>query len=278
MQKIDSFIEARDGLKLHTTHWAPDEGYPRGIVIIAHGLAEHAGRYLYVASTLVNNGYAVHALDHRGHGTSEGVGAYFDTIHHIANDFDSFFSGVISSYAENTSVFLYGHSMGSLVNLLFILNRQPNLAGWICSGSTLNLDTLAPAPTRRLVRALRRFVPKLPLVRIDPEAIARNPEAVEAYLSDPLVYTGRITANVVVEHVLASSQARKRLNEITTPLLILHGAADPLTPPSGSRLLFEQAAASDKTLKIYEGLRHEIHQEPERDIVLNDILSWMASR
>ena len=125
---------------------------------------------------------------------------------------------------------------------------------------------------------LGRAVPKLPLRKLEAAAVSRDPEVVSRYDSDPLVYRGKMPAGTLSAMIRAIRAIEHRMSHATRPLLILHGSEDALTDPNGSRELFRRALSTDKTLEIYEGLYHEILNEPERDDVLADIASWLDPR
>lgn len=273
MQHTTDTFQTTDGLNLHTVRWHP-EGSPKAIVLIVHGIAEHSGRYQHVAEFLVNRGYAVHSLDHRGHGKSEGTRVYFDTFEQPVNDLERYFDGIYR-YDSEHKIYLYGHSMGSLISLLFLLRRQVDAAGFISTGTPLTVDQQAPAVLRQMGGILNRLVPRLHLIPLNAGGVSRDPDVVAAYSHDPLVYHRAVRAGMAFGIARSSQTARERLNTLRLPMLILHGGADPLTPPSGSQYLFDNAGSPDKTLKIYPGLYHEVHNEPEKTGVLSDIAAWL---
>jgi alpha-beta hydrolase superfamily lysophospholipase len=272
---VDSFQNS-DGQRIHTIRWLPADK-PKAIILLVHGIAEHSGRYRHVAERLTQNGYAIYALDHRGHGQSEGVRAHFGSMDQPVADLEQYYQQVKIANPD-AKIFVYGHSMGSLISLLFVLKYQSELAGWICTGSTLHLDKLAPAPLLAFGKLARHIAPKFHLLPLDAQGISRDPAIVAAYNNDPLVERKPTRINIAVSLTVASQQARERLAELTLPILILHGGADTITPPSGSSYLYEHAGSADKTLKIYEGLYHEVHNEPEKEQVLDDIAEWLDKR
>ncbi len=108
--------------------------------------------------------------------------------------------------------------------------------------------------------------------------MSRDPDVVRAYVEDPLVYGGKTTARLAAELSKAMARVAAEAGKITCPLLIVQGGADRLVDPEGSRMLYDRAGSIDKTLKIYDGLYHEVFNEPERDVVLGDVKSWMEAR
>lgn len=268
-------FRTHDGLSLVARHWLPKTP-PRASLLLIHGYAEHCGRYDHVAETFVDEGVAVHAYDQRGHGRSEGRQAYVDQFEHYLTDLDAFRLHVAPP--SEVPLFIFGHSMGGLVALLYTLNRRPDLRGLILSAPAIEINSdLAPF-LRRGAQVLGRLLPTLPTVRSPEGAISRDPAVVEAAQNDPLNYHGRTLARTGAELLRAGNEAQQCLHELATPFLVLHGTADPLASPSWSRQLYQRAAATDKTLKLYDGLYHETFNEPERAEVLGDIRTWLAER
>ncbi|PZQ21681.1 MAG: alpha/beta hydrolase [Sphingopyxis macrogoltabida] len=263
---------AAAGAALHVTHWLPP-GPPKAVVLLAHGYAEHAGRYAHVARRLTEAGYAVYAVDHWGHGRSDGEGGFVPR-------FSVFLDGMaeLLTLAEinhpGVPRLLMGHSMGGLIATLFLIDRQDAFAAAALSGPAI----VAAAPPSRFTvwisGLLSRFAPRLGVLALDDAGVSRDPAVVAAYRADPLVYGGKIGARLGREMMDAMAAAQAGAAAITLPILIQHGEADRLTAPAGSRYLFDHVASKDKRLEIYPGLFHEIYNEPERDAVLDDLIDW----
>ncbi|BBB13019.1 alpha/beta hydrolase [Sphingopyxis sp. FD7] len=260
------------GAKLHVTHWLP-EGRPRAIVLLAHGYAEHAGRYAHVAQRLTQAGYAVYAVDHWGHGRSDGEGGYVPRFSAYLDGMAELLTLVEINHGD-TPRLLLGHSMGGLIATLFLIERQQAFVAAAVSGPAI----LPAQPLSRFTvwisRFLSRFFPRLGVLSLDANGVSRDPAVVEAYKADPLVYGGKIGARLGKEFMDAMAAAQAGAPTIRLPLLIQHGEADRLTAPAGSRYLFDHVASADKHLEIYPGLFHEIYNEPERDAVLDDLIGW----
>jgi acylglycerol lipase len=272
MHHASSTLTTPDGLKLHTESWLPD-GKSKALVLIVHGYAEHIGRYQWHAEYLVERGYAVYGLDHRGHGKSDGLQAYFDTFDHPVNDLKQAFDQIEKA---DKKVFIWGHSMGSLIALSFALRHQRELAGLILSGTAVNADETIPPPLALLGRTLNRFIPRTPLAPALPSTLlSHDPAVAPAYDGDPLIYRGAWRVRTGTLLLKVGQQLRARPAELTLPLLIMHGSDDQVTPVSGSELVHARASSSDKTLKIYPGLYHEIHNELDKATVLDDIANWL---
>jgi alpha-beta hydrolase superfamily lysophospholipase len=266
-----SFTGAR-GLNIAWRSWLPD-GEPRAVVVIAHGAGEHIGRYEHVATRLVSERYAVYGLDHRGHGHSEGPRALVDRLAYTVADLDQFVAFAAGEYSRQ-DVFLLGHSMGGCISVRYAISHQQRLQGLLLSGPLAALDA-APAPVRIMAAVLSALTPRLPLFAVDASLVSRDPAVVKAYEADPLVYHGKLPVRTISELAGAVAAFPDSVSAITIPTLIMYGTEDKLAPPAGSVMLSERIGAADKTLIPYEGLYHEILNEPEQNQVMDDMCAWL---
>ena len=266
---------AGSGASLHWQRWMPETA-PRAIVLLVHGYAEHLGRYGHVASALAAAGFGVYALDHWGHGKSDGTPGFVPA-------FSAFTDGVelllAQTEAEHPQVplFLIGHSLGGLIAALHLITHQRHYAGTILSGPAIKA---AEEPSRFMIwisRLLSRLAPRLGVLKLDARGVSRDPAVVAAYMADPLVYTGKMGARLAKEMFEAKAAARAGAETITLPMLLLHGQDDRLTAPQGSEYLAAHLGSADKTLKLYPGLYHEIFNEPEQREVLDDVVRWLEA-
>jgi alpha-beta hydrolase superfamily lysophospholipase len=270
-------FRAADGVQIFTAAWLPD-GKPKAVVLLVHGYGEHIMRYRHVAERLVSAGYAFYGLDHRGHGQSDGLRAYFESFDQPVHDLKLYFDQVKAAQ-PGQKMFLYGHSMGSLISLEFTLRYQDQLAGLILSGTAVNADEAVSPALVTLSGVLSRLIPTVPLTPPLPsDALSRDPAVASAYDNDPLVYRGNWRSRTGALILASGRASRTRAGELKLPLLILHGAEDKIVPPSGSKLIAERAGSPDKALKLYPGLRHEVHNEPEKDVVIGDVVAWLDQR
>ncbi|MGH2895254.1 MAG: lysophospholipase [Solirubrobacteraceae bacterium] len=256
--------------------WTPDDGPARAVIALVHGLGEHSGRYDHAVARLVGEGYAVHAVDHRGHGRSDGPRAFIESMDNVVADVDTLVDRAVAAQ-PGVPVFMLGHSMGGLIALRYALAHQERLAGLILSAALAQLDAV-PKPLELVGRALSVIAPRAPLIAIDPALVSRDPAVVEGYRSDPLVHHGKVPARTAAQLADSVASFPTTVGAITVPTLILYGTADGLCPPSGSVMLGDRIGASDTTVKAYDGLFHEILNEPERETVLDDIVTWLAER
>jgi alpha-beta hydrolase superfamily lysophospholipase len=269
-----AFTGARD-LRIHWQAWLPD-GRPRAAIVIAHGAGEHAGRYRHVAARLVDDGYAVYAIEHRGHGRSDGPRALIDRVDNAVADLDQLVVQVGSEH-PGVPVFLLGHSMGGTIAVSYALAHQDRLAGLILSAPLAALQA-APAPVRAVARVLSAVAPRAPLFPVEPALVSRDAEVVRAYTDDPLVHHGKLPVRTVAELAGAIDSFPDRVHAIVVPTLIMYGTDDRLVPPEGSVMLGQRIGSSDKTLTPYEGLYHEILNEPEQGIVLDELSGWLGAQ
>jgi acylglycerol lipase len=263
------------GRRIFWQSWKPDAS-ANAVIVIVHGAGEHGGRYEHVAARLVAAGYAVYAPDHRGHGRSEGPRALIERLDDAVADVD----GVVGMGADRhpgLPVFMLGHSMGGAIALRYALAHQDRLAGLILSAPLAALEAV-PAPLRLVGRALSAVAPRTPLIAIDASLVSRDPAVVTAYRDDPLVLHGKLPARTAAELADAVEGFPHTVGQITIPVLILYGTADGLCPPAGSVMLGERIGSAEKTVRSYDGLFHEILNEPEREAVLDDVLGWLSAR
>ncbi|WP_433293985.1 alpha/beta hydrolase [Actinoplanes sp. CA-030573] len=247
---------------------------PGGLVVVVHGVHEHSGRYHWVAERLVAAGYDVYAVDHPGHGRSPGRRGNITSMATAVDGVDAV-TRLAAERVPGVPVFVYGHSLGGLIALQY-LTGQPDdrISGGIISAPALDTSAATPAQ-RRLAPLVSALAPNLGMLTLDLEAVSRDPEVVGAYRADPLNYLGKMTARTGTELMVTATAMPARLAGLTMPLFVLHGGADRLVPPAAGALVREHAGSPDLTLKIYEGLYHEPHNEPEREQVLADIVSWL---
>lgn len=262
------------GAKLHWQAWLPQEA-PRAIVLLAHGYAEHFGRYEYFAGKLNAAGIAVYALDHWGHGRSDGTYGFVPALSVFTDGVEMLLEEIRRRHGD-TPRFLIGHSMGGLIAAKHLLTHQQHYAGAILSGPAIKA---AEEPSKLMIwisRLLSRFAPTAGVLPFDATGISRDPAVVADYIADPLVYNGKMSARLAAEMFDGMAYVRERASTISLPLLLLHGTEDKATAPEGSQFLADNVASPDCELKLYPDLYHEIFNEPERDSVIADVTGWIG--
>jgi len=277
MRQRDGYIDGVRGASIYYQVWEPQSTAPRALLLVVHGLAEHSGRYQRFAEHFVGEGYAVASFDHPGHGRSYGPRVFIRAFGDYVDNLDTM-TAHFRDAMPGLPVVLLGHSMGGLTAATFLLRNQSSFAGCILSGPAVKTELEPPAWQFLLIRLLSAVAPRMGALQLDARGVSRDPEEVELYLNDPLVYTGKVSARLVLELFKTMEELRGRASDIRLPMLMLHGGADAMAAPSGSEFLFEHVSSEDKTLRIYPGLYHEIFNEPERAQVFADIRDWLDQR
>jgi acylglycerol lipase len=263
------------GIEIYWQAWRPDRD-PRAVIVLAHGASEHSGRYAWTGEQLNARGYAVYAIDHRGHGHSAGARAVIDRMQHAVEDLHTLVERAAGAYPGRPLVLL-GHSMGGCVALAYTSAHEDALDALVLTGPLAVLE--AASPVQRVVgRVLSTVAPSLGVVAIDSAAVSRDPDVVKDYDADPLNYHGKLPARTVAELARTIETFPEAVTRFRLPLLVMHGSADRLVPIAGGEMVAERAGSEDKTFKRYDGLFHEILNEPERQQVLNDMADWLDAR
>ncbi len=270
----NDFFTTKDGVKIFTTNSLP-VGDPKAVVLVVHGYGEHCGRYKHVIAALVEAGYAAYALDHEGHGQSDGLRAYITDFNRSVTHMKEYVDRITPQH-PGKKLFVLGHSMGALISLAFTLRYQKQIAGLLISGAPVNADANVSPLMIQLGYVLNRIAPKLPLMpSTGNDVLSTDPQVVIDFNNDPLNYKANMRVGLGVALNETAKRVREQLAELTLPILIMHGADDQLVNPSGSQLTYERVTSKDKTLKLYPGMRHEIMNEREKATVLRDIVAWL---
>ena len=273
MKHRTGHFDGAGGVRIFWQAWLPD-GKPRGVVAMAHGASEHSGRYAWTGEQLAARGYALYALDHRGHGRSEGARAVIDRVDNAVADLGELIGIADGESDGQGKPFLFGHSMGGFLALAFATRRQGEIEGLMLSAPVAVLE--AASPVQRLAgRVLSAIAPKLGVYEIDSSTVSRDPEMVRDYDADPLNFHGKLPARTVQQMAQEIARFPQTVPSITVPLLVQVGTADQLLPSQSSELVYGWASSQDKTIEHYDGLFHEILNEPERDAVAADTIAWL---
>ena len=264
-------FEGVGGIKIFTREWQP-ASKPRAVVVISHGLNAHSGLYEWAAQQLTSNGLAVYALDHRGRGRSEGERFFVKKFADWTTDLGTFID-IVKAREPGLPVFLLGHSAGGVIACGYALQRQDELAGLICEDFAYQIP--APDVALAILKGVSHVAPHAHVLKLKNKDFSRDPAVVAALNADPLIANESQPSETVAELVRADQLLKKSFRLITLPLLILHGTADKVTKPSGSKEFYEKASSSDKTLKLYEGYFHDPLADIGKQQVMADIQAWI---
>jgi acylglycerol lipase len=266
---------AVDGWLLAGRSWLPSA--PKAVIAVVHGIAEHGGRYAWLAERACTQGIGLVTLDLRGHGRSPGERSYVERFDDYLLDVDSLWAKALEIGAGKP-LFLMGHSMGGAIALRWAAARQAAMTGLILSSAALKIGGDVPRLLIGLAPLLSRWAPHLRGTRLDPQLISRDPVQVAAYVSDPLVSLKAPPARTGAELLAAMEANRRAATKLHMPVYLFHGDADRLTDPAGSREIFQAWCGGDKILRLWPGSRHETLNDLDRESVAAELLDWVQVR
>jgi alpha-beta hydrolase superfamily lysophospholipase len=264
------------GVRIVYDVWTPDVE-PAGVVVLAHGYAEHARRYDHVAQRFGDAGLITYALDHRGHGRSGGKRVHLRDISEYTGDFHTFV-GIAAADHPGLKRVVLGHSMGGGIVFAYGVEHPDDYAAMVLSGPAVDASDAVSPVMVFAAKLLGKIAPGLPVEQLPTDAVSRDPEVVAAYNADPMVHHGKLPAGIARALIGVGESMPQRAAAITAPLLVVHGEQDMLISVAGSKRLVECVGSSDVHLKVYPELYHEVFNEPERDVVLDDVSSWIEVR
>jgi len=273
---VQGRFKSSDGLELFYQKWIADE--VRGVVVIAHGLGEHSNRYQNLLDQLAGKGLSFYALDHRGHGRSQGKRGHILCFKEYIDDLNIL---VQMARKENPDLplILLGHSMGGVIAFQYALNFSNMIDGLILSSAGLKPILGVPSWLQKLVGILAKICPGLAISNgLDAAGLSHDQTVVDNYLNDPLVHD-KVSIRWFTEFISAGQETLRRAGEITMPLLIIHGKEDPIVDYRGSEQTMQRASSADKTLYVFDGLLHETMNETpdQREEVLAKVEQWILS-
>lgn len=273
-ERLDGKLAGVGNIELFWQGWLP-HGNPTGVVLFCHGGAEHSGRYANLANALVLDGWAVYGLDMRGHGQSSGPRMHAERFSDWLDDFDMFRRQVLNRHVD-LPVFLLGQGVGGQIALAYAIDHQEILRGLVLSAPLLEVASV-PKPARPLAKFAARVAPQGRLGFVDLGKISKDPAVVTQHRNDPLVHHGHPTLkySTIVNAQFAILPERAR--GLRLPLLIQHGTEDKISAPAGTHRLEMMSGSRDQTVFWYDGLWHEIYNEPERERPLGDLREWLAA-
>ena len=276
MKHIDGNFKGVGNDNIFYQAWLPD-GNVKAVLFLVHGLGEHCGRYANHVNHYVPLGYAIYGLDHPGHGKSDGEREVIKRFADYTDPLSQYYQ-MVKNWQPDKPVFIFGHSMGGQITCCYLLDHQADFKGAILSAPAIKVsDSISPM-TIFMGKILSRILPKAGVISLDPSSISGDPEVVKAYVNDPLVFHGKTPARLAAEMLKAMMRVQAEAQKITLPFIVVQGSEDKLVDPSGAQMLYDRAGSKDKTLNVYEGLYHEIHNEPERSAMFKDVEAWLAAR
>jgi len=276
MNSFELSWKSKDGLDLFGRVWEPGERKPKAVICHVHGLGEHSGRYVHVAQAFTKAGYAMLSFDLRGHGRSGGERGHILSMDDYLQDIDSLFEQARSRYLS-LPMFLYGHSIGAVQALNYCLRRKSNLKGVIATGPSLHTSVEYQKIKVIMAKALGALFPTVTIPSgLKPGDLSRDPAVVKAYINDPLVHD-RASLGFGKNMLEANRWTLDHAAEFSLPLLLIHGKEDKIAFPSSS-IEFAAPLKENCTLMLWDGLYHEVHNEPEKTEVLDAMTIWMDAR
>jgi alpha-beta hydrolase superfamily lysophospholipase len=273
MESIRSSFSAQDGTKIFSQYWRPTH-HARAVVVQVHGLGEHSSRYGHVAKFFNDNNIAFYAFDHRGHGRSDGKRGHIPQYEVLMEEIDLALVEVASLFPL-IPIFLYGHSWGGNITLNYLIRRQPKVAGSMVTDPWLHIPKV-PAIQESMARIVNAIFPALTQNNgIKTENLSKDPKVVAAYEADPLVHA-KISVRNFVDSDAAAKYALGNVAKIAVPLLLMHGSEDKVTLATGS-IEFQKGLLGKHTFKLWDGMRHEIHNEPDKASVFAEMLRFLEA-
>ncbi len=272
MEHVEKPISLAGGKSIYTQEWKPD--HAKAAVVLVHGLGEHSGRYQHVAGAFNRAGYALLAADLPGHGQTGGPRGHIPS-YEVALDLISCMLDEARSRYPGLPVFLYGHSMGGNLVLYYGLQRQPNLAGMICTSPGLGVTEPVPGWKVLLGRILYNMLPAFQMDNgLDVNNLSHDPRVIEKYKNDPLVH-GKVSARLGLDVIGNGEYIVAHAAEFPPiPLLLMQGSQDHIVnPPATER--FAKRTGALLTYKVWDGLYHELHNEPQQGEVIAYMIGWL---
>jgi alpha-beta hydrolase superfamily lysophospholipase len=266
-------IKSTNGIELFTKESIVKNA--EASLMLVHGLGEYCERYEHVIKAFNEIGVNVYTFDLRGHGHSTGERAFITNLDEYREDIEN----IYRSIPKDLPFFVLGHSLGGLIVTHFLLfNKRNDVQGVILSGSALEAGEDVTPLKQKIIRLLAKVSPKIKTVKLNPNDLSRSKETVEAYKNDPFIYHDGGKAGLAVALLDGIALQKKRFNQFDYPVLIMHGGADKITNPEGSKSLYEQSKSTDKTLKIWEGAFHEIFNEINQEQIIDYTTVWLKNR
>lgn len=264
--------QAKTGQHIYAQNWQPELS-ARAVVALVHGLGEHTGRYQHVAEQFTEAGIALVGCDLPGHGRSGGIRGH-TSFENVMDEIDCLLEEADNMYPGRRR-FLYGHSLGGALVLMYTLKRRPNLAGTIVTSPGLGVAVRVPAWKYFLARVMARLNPSFVLANgLEQKYLSHDPAVIQAYRADPLVHD-RVSASLGWDLLTQGASLIEMADQYPLPLLMMHGSEDHLTSPEATEAFAKRVRPDLLTYKVWDGLYHEVHNEFEKNQVIQTMLDWL---
>lgn len=273
MEQKEGRFEGIRNTQIYYQVWSPED--PKGLVIVIHGYGEHSGRYMNVVNALVPEGYAIWALDHRGHGKSEGKRCHVERFTDYLEDV-AIFEDMARKTCPDLPVHIVGHSMGSLIANNYVAGRsEQNYKTLTLSGTGAATGPAISGVQKVASKILSAIVPSLSIPSgLDPAFISHDEAVVEDYINDPLV-ENKITTRLGAEMMGALPKMIPAASKLQIPTMMQIGSEDEAFHPNSWQALFDAIDVRDKAFNLYDGYRHEVYNEVKKEVPLNDLKEWI---
>ena len=274
LQPQTNTFEVGNEQKVFYRNWKTADT-PKAVVVIVHGFNSHSGYYQWTAEQLTAKNFETYAIDLRGRGNSDGERFYIADNDEIVSDINQLVS-IAKEANPNLPLFVLGHSAGGVLSALYMLEHQDRVKGFICESFAYQVP--APDFAIAVLKGLSHIAPHAHVLKLKNEDFTRDTAAVEAMNNDPLIAHEVQPTKTVQQLALADERLKKGFSNITIPILIIHGTMDKATKPGGSQEFYDKAGSTDKTLKFYEGHYHDLLNDIDKEMVMDDILEWLNKR
>lgn len=272
MKVLELKWNSSDNLRFYVKVWEPEER-PQAVISLVHGIGEHINRYDHWASAFVDEGYAVIGFDQRGHGKSEGKRGFVPSYEALLQDIELLIEKSRERYPNIPNV-LFGQSLGGNLVINYALRKEIKPTCVIASSPWLRLAYDIPVFQEKLGRVLMKIVPGLvQKSNFNLDDLSKDQEVIKRYIEDPLVHN-KVSLNLGFLSIDAGLWALENADKLNIPLLLMHGGSDKITSHKAS-IEFSEKSKSFSSLKIWKDLKHELHNEPEKQKVFNFVLNWI---
>lgn len=262
-----------DGTNIYAKSWIVEN--PKGIICMVHGLGEHINRYAGVAAYFNAKGFVFIGNDHYGHGKSEGSRGHTPSYESLLSETDTLITRAKADFPD-LPVYLYGHSMGGNIILNYLFKKEPKIAGVIATGPAIVIPNPPSAALLAIGKLMRRIYPKFTQPNgLKLEYLSTDQAVIDAYQADELVHD-KVTSVLGLALIEQGLWLLEDNRKTDIPLLLMHGADDEITSPEGTTEL-SKITEGDVTLKLWKGMVHEIHNEPNQKSVFDFIMNWIEN-